>query len=290
VGRLVDAAPPGTDIVVLSDHGFKLQHRLIHLAAWLRAEGYLVEKINSRQRLLQQVRRADIFKLRRHLAHWVLRDKTARFGAAASTALSRVDWQRSQAYTAIGSVFGCVYVNHSLVSDASGLVDELSGRLVSLTDPLSGRRVVERVIGGHEVYHGPFAQNGPDLIVEPAEDYTFGAPSLVAHPTPFTGIDFDLGIPGGHHPEGIVVWIGEGAKGVQGVQANLMDIAPTVLARLGIAIPRHMDGQVLQSFFESTLEPDFRSWEEDEAGSHDDAYSNADEEALRERLAGLGYL
>jgi predicted AlkP superfamily phosphohydrolase/phosphomutase len=290
VGCLVEAAPPDSDVVILSDHGFKLQHRLVHLAPWLRSEGYLVEEISPRQRLLQLARRADVLKLRRHLAHWVLRDKKARFGAAAGTALSRIDWTRSQAFVAIGSVFGCVYLNHDAVADAGGLAQELADRLLALADLRTGRRVVQRVFRGQEVYHGPFAGNGPDLIAEPAEDYTFGAPSLVAHQRPFADIDFELEIPGGHHPDGILIWAGKGAGAQRSHHAELIDVAPTVLARMGVSVPEHMDGRVLGEWFDTPLEADLQAWALAEAEDVDEGYSSEDEEALRERLEGLGYL
>jgi predicted AlkP superfamily phosphohydrolase/phosphomutase len=290
VGRLVEAAPPGTDVVVLSDHGFKLQHRLIHLAPWLRAEGYMVEKVRLRQRLLQLVRRADVFRLRRHLAHWVLRDKRTRFAAAAETALQRIDWARSRAFVAIGSVFGCVYLNRESFSDVEGLQEELRDRLAAMTDPLTGRRVVARVLLGKEVYRGPFAQNGPDLIAEPAEDYTFGAPSLVAHQTPFVDIDFGLEIPGGHHPKGILIWSGAGVQPRDDLGADLMDVAPTVLARMDVPVPDHVDGRVLADLFDPSPAVVLQPWEPGEVGSGGDGFSEEDEEELRRRLAGLGYL
>ncbi len=290
VGRLVEAAPPNTDVIVLSDHGFKLQHRLIHLAPWLRAEGYLVEKISLRQRLLQLIRRMDVLKLRRHLAHWVLRDKKTRFGAAASAALTRIDWTRSRAFVAIGSVFGCVYVNHDIVSDTGALLDELSERLLTLTHPQSGRRVVARVLRGRDVYYGPYASNGPDLVIEPEKDFTFGAPSLVAHRSPFSDIDFELEIPGGHHPDGIFVWNGAGVRPGRDLKADLMDIAPTVMARLNLHVPDHVDGQVLTSLFDPPLEPTFEPWEAGEGTGAEEVYSAEDEEILSKRLSDLGYL
>ncbi len=290
VGCLVKAAPPDTDVIVLSDHGFKLQHRLVHLAPWLRAEGYLVEEISLRQRLLQLARRVDILKLRRHLAHWVLRDKKTRFGAAASTALTRINWTRSRAFVAIGSVFGCIYVNHNIVNNVDDLVDELAAKLLTLTDPRNGRQVVARVLYGRDIYHGDYASNGPDLIVEPAEDYTFGAPSLVAHPSPFTDIDFELEIPGGHHPDGIFVWNGAGVCQRRDLGADLIDLAPTIMARMDLHVPDHVDGQVLTDLFDPPLEPTFRPWETGAETVAKEIYSAKDEEILNKRLTDLGYM
>lgn len=290
VGRLVEAAPPNTDVILVSDHGFKIQHRLIHLAPWLRAQGYLVEDIDARQRLLQALRKADIFKLRRHFAHWVLRGKQARFSAAASNALGRIDWQRSRAYMAIGSVFGCIYINRQNDRDMEGLLSEITEKLSALIDPKTGRKVVTRILRGQEIYHGPLAENGPDLIIEPAEDYAFGAPSLVAHQSPFTDIDFELEIPGGHHPDGILIWSGGNILPKHNLEANLMDIAPTILGRLGIPVPEHMDGRVLVDLFSPPLSFEQQKWNLGDAGEPGAGYSAEDESALQKRLHDLGYL
>lgn len=289
VGRMVAAAPAHTDIVVVSDHGFKLQHRLVHLAPWLRDNGYLIEALTPRQRLMQLLRRADVLKLRRHLAHWVLRGKTKRFGAAAQSAITRIVWAKSRAFTAIGSISGCIYINRDIVDDVDGLKRELADKLKTMTDPQTGRRVVERVLFGDDIYSGPYAVNGPDIIVEPAEDFTFGAPSLIAHQKPFTDIDFELEIPGGHHPEGIFIWAGPGVPAAEHSAANLMDIAPTVLARMGLSVPNHMDGRVLGHLFDTPPEADFYDWMPTSVTSGA-AYSADDEAALTQRLSDLGYL
>jgi predicted AlkP superfamily phosphohydrolase/phosphomutase len=290
VGRLVEVAPPGTDIIVLSDHGFKLQHRLVHLAPWLRTAGYLAEEIRFGQRLLQLARRADLFRLRRHLAHKLLPDKQSRFEVAASSALRRVDWRHTRAYVALGSVFGCVYINQEAVADSDGLLQELTSQLLALTDPQTGRRVVGRVLRGRDVYLGPLAHNGPDLLAEPAEDYTFGAPSLVAHRAPFADIDFELEIPGGHHPDGVLIWHGSGVRAGQNLHADLQDVAPTILARIGVPIPDHMDGQPLSALFESPLAAEYQAWAGSAGARTGEGYSPEEEEALRQRLSDLGYL
>lgn len=290
IGRLVDAVPANTDVVVVSDHGFKLQHRLVHLAPWLRAGGYLVEKISPRQRALQLARRLDVFRLRRRLAHRILPNKQSRFGAAATGALDRIDWDHTRAFVAIGSVFGCVFINHARVPDPESLLAELTGKLQSMTDERDGRKVVDQVLLGSQVYQGPYASFGPDLIAVPADDYTFGAPSLIAHQTPFVDIDFGLEIPGGHHPEGILVWTGEGLHPRSDVKAKLRDIAPTILARLGVPVPDHMDGQPLQEIFTTPLDVEWNVWDFNSTGKQASGGLDRDDEVLQQRLKDLGYL
>ena len=88
--------------------------------------------------------------------------------------------------------------------------------------------------------------------------------------------------------------------------ASILDLAPTLLYLLGLPIPRDMDGRVL----ETMLQPGqlaahpiaFASAPDGGAGSEHDAtaaapdgeqrgkYSEEEEEAVRRRLQGLGYL
>ena len=43
-GETMRHADPGTLLVVLSDHGFRAFHRGVNLNAWLRENGYLVQR------------------------------------------------------------------------------------------------------------------------------------------------------------------------------------------------------------------------------------------------------
>jgi len=72
-----------------------------------------------------------------------------------------------------------------------------------------------------------------------------------------------------------------------------MDLAPTILYAMGVPIPSDMDGRVLTEAFD----PEFRSSVEvqysDELSQRptgEGEYSADDEEEIRERLRGLGYV
>lgn len=290
IGLLVASTPPDTDIVVVSDHGFKLQKRLVHLAPWLRSKGYLVEEVNRGQRLLQYARKYDIFKLRRYFAHWILRDKKARFGKASITSINRINWEHSQAYTAIGSNFGCIYVNYDIVEDVDRFLEDISEELFKLKDPLTGKPVVKCIYRGNEIFQGLHTHNAPDLIAEPATFYAFGAPSIITHENIFTDINFDLETPGGHHPDGIFIWNGPEVIQSNHHFENLMDIAPTILARMQIPIPNYMDGHVLGSLFKTPPNIEIQEWDLNYAYHQEKIFSNDDEDLLSRRLNDLGYL
>jgi len=99
---------------------------------------------------------------------------------------------------------------------------------------------------------------------------------------------------GHHRPDGIVILAGEGIEsGTSLERANIMDLAPTILYAMGVPIPSDMDGRVLTEAFD----PEFRSSVEvqysDELSQRptgEGEYSADDEEEIRERLRGLGYV
>lgn len=115
----------------------------------------------------------------------------------------------------------------------------------SLIDALSavetpaGRPVFEAVLPREAVFHGRATGRAPDVITVPAEfdqflsarvqGEIFGAPSE----------------PWNHKRHGIVALSGEGVDQCDLGDPHLLDVAPTVLATLGVPADQRMDGTVL---------------------------------------------
>ena len=96
---------------------------------------------------------------------------------------------------------------------------------------------------------------------------------------------------GTHRIEGILVAHGPGVQRGQRLNAEIADIAPTILAALGQPVPKDMDGRALVDLFDPPLsvqyEPPVKhSFERTE----DTVYTEEEQEALTRRLADLGYL
>ncbi|MBU3729727.1 MAG: tetratricopeptide repeat protein, partial [Phycisphaerales bacterium] len=99
-----------------------------------------------------------------------------------------------------------------------------------------------------------------------------------------------------HRPTGVLVMSGTGvAAGQPPVTASILDVAPTVLALLGVAVGADFDGRCLSESLEGKPAPDrIESWEgvEGDAGLHpaevrQDPFEAAD--ALKQ-LVDLGYM
>ena len=102
-------------------------------------------------------------------------------------------------------------------------------------------------------------------------------------------------MPGTHRPEGVVALSGSGIIPGRTVQAQLRDIAPSILTWFGLPIPDHVQGEPLACLTgRGWLDHDHRR-----DGSHSLASNHleagfeytAEEQALIEqRLSDLGYL
>ncbi len=136
------------------------------------------------------------------------------------------------------------------------------------------------------------ARAAPDTIVIVLSDHGFftGRARPAEDPS-----DFTTGAPQWHRLHGILVAAGDGIPRGELLQATILDVAPTVLALLGLPVPRDMEGQVLQAL----LPPPVRSHDERRLASYQilprPAHARgqrspvADQERLRE-LAALGYI
>jgi len=141
------------------------------------------------------------------------------------------------------------------------------------------------------------AAASPDTTVILVSDHGFftGEARPAADPS-----DFTMGAPQWHRLYGVVAGAGPGIRAAATIEgATIFDVAPTVLALLGLPIPGDLAGRPIPALLPSGVEPirpepaQLASFEElpraraEEAGRA--ASSEMDEERLRE-LVALGYI
>ena len=152
------------------------------------------------------------------------------------------------------------------------LIDQLSGVLTPNGDPVFGA-----VAPREEYFWGPYVDEAVDIITVPNDFDQFLSAQLV-------GTQFGPPTePWNHKLDGLFVAAGEGIDTDTDLsEAHLFDVAPTIMAALGVPHSDRMDGTVLPVV--------------DEVGTAeypaytDTPASAAGDEAVEERLSDLGYL
>jgi predicted AlkP superfamily phosphohydrolase/phosphomutase len=139
VGETLEHIDDNTTLIVMSDHGFVSWRRAFNLNTWLEENGYLVLKDPSRQ--------------------------------GESEFFANVDWSRTQAY-ALG--LNGLYINlrgrerFGIVprEQRTLIIDEISRRLLRVTDPQTGEPAIAKVYHRDRVYRDTVHRGiGPDMIV-----------------------------------------------------------------------------------------------------------------------------
>jgi predicted AlkP superfamily phosphohydrolase/phosphomutase len=222
VGKALQYCDDETLFIALSDHGFNSFQRGVHLNTWLHDHGFLALKSGVKP------------------------------GEETGDLLRQVDWGKTRAY-ALG--LSGIYLNlkgreeQGIVSldDADSLKAALAHGLTGLTDPgRQGTVAISRALPREAVYHGPYLEEAPDLLVDFAPGYRVSWSSSMG------------GIAHGHFEDNVKKWSGDhiiDPDRVPGVLfmnrpfrtegARLLDLAPTILASLGIPTGPAMEGKAL---------------------------------------------
>lgn len=133
-------------------------------------------------------------------------------------------------------------------AEAAELVEEIRTELLALRHPVSGQPIVDRVVTAEEVFGRDHHPDVPDVIVRFRQDLGL----LDGCESPRVGhvhvpVGSRWGRRSGDHSPRSAVWV-EGAgfpAGGQCEPGSLLDIAPTLLAALGCALPLVLDGRPL---------------------------------------------
>ncbi len=311
LGELLDMVDDGTHVIVVSDHGFGPLEKYIHMNTWLWREGFLHFKSTPITFVKSALFRSgftplNLYRLLRHLrqAGTVVKSIRRRRNRARNLldrcflSFDDIDWARTRAYS-VGNV-GQIFVNlrgrepEGVVEpgrDYDSVLDELEQALHRSRDPWTGQEIVQEVHRREDIYSGPRLEQAPDLFCEPRDWRYAGFGLLQFASNDWLEPPFDR--TGGHRMEGVLLATGPGMRCGYALEgASIVDLAPTILALLGVPIPSDMDGQVLTGLFSDDFQRRLQTRRAAPALEGDNApatLSGEDEEAVRDILKGLGY-
>jgi predicted AlkP superfamily phosphohydrolase/phosphomutase len=263
------AAPTTTEFYVnewLAENGYQARERTV--------EDYLTPLGLTRENALALAKRAGLVDtLAEVVPERVQQLVPQSAGLKRGRKLEAIDLDRTKA---VASGQGPIYVNPRF--DVESVVEELLADLREVHD--AEGPLFTAVHRGEDVYHGPYVDDGPEVVVDMRP-----------------GVHVNDGVGGGqvttapdrwaaeNTPHGIFVASGPGvADRGELDEISILDIAPTVLAGMGSDVPTDMRGEVLDVF---ETDPDVGE-REPIAFRERDRVGDGDEVA--DRLKQLGYM
>jgi predicted AlkP superfamily phosphohydrolase/phosphomutase len=267
LGWFMQNLPKDTNLMIMSDHGFRACYKTFFINKWLLDNGYLKLRDSSKQVEEESADREEVKKSLKQskkvfeIGSWAakLSSKYPKLFKIVRKAYSLVekiapikavpnvsaDPQESLAYAIPSTTSVGIYVNDKSrfevgkvkSSDVKKVRNELIGKINSVKD--NGKKVVSRIITKEQAYSGKEISKAPDFLVE-ADNYCIDA-SLMA------GSVIDKRTTSEHAMNGIFFAYGPDVKKA-GLNAEIIDIAPTILHMFNFPVPRDMDGKVLKIF------------------------------------------
>ena len=310
VAKLRAALPDDTALVVMSDHGAGPRHLAAReLNPWLESLGLLrfEPPRGGWRKAIGALVRGAYARLEkipaRGLKEFLVRVAPGLRDRVRSRLLtSDIDWAHTKAYAdPVGSTIRLNQAGREPDgtlrpgAESEEVLDFISRSLLACTDAATGERAVEAVLRREEAYWGPHVGAAPELTIQwnrrvPVGRLTASAKSAGDFPTgQFRAISGD------HRPEGVLMMAGTGILPGQTLEgASIMDLFPTILRLMGVSIPEGLDGKSLDEALSSDLPPAPGSPPDRPRPGPSDPekprYTVEEEEAVRERLRGLGYI
>jgi predicted AlkP superfamily phosphohydrolase/phosphomutase len=313
VGKLIENAPDDTRIILMSDHGCGPIYGLFALNRWLHEEGLLRLKKGARLRKLKSslvwmplgkiMDKLGLEKefLKGNALSIFLRTKWPILRRQVEESWQIINWPKTKVYGSLGGDSMILLRLNLEGREPDGVIAPgqeekdmkslLKEKLLGLCHPSTGEPMVEKVYEAGEIYSGTSMKFAPDLVgIFRNYEYIAVGKILKKHWLEET-------YSGQHRMEGILVMAGEDLrKGVEIPDCEIIDLAPTILHLMGVAIPSDLDGRVIKE----AIRPEFsrkhpiryRDPQEKRVGKGilDVGRDQKDEQDIVDLLKGLGYI
>jgi predicted AlkP superfamily phosphohydrolase/phosphomutase len=316
-GALIAALPADTTILMMSDHGFGgASDWVIYPNRWLEEKSFLTFRNGCSARWSRCGERLKHWGSA-HFPAWLQRFLYRCAAPLLGRFESRIrhgmtDWSRTEAYFEENPYFPVLRVNlkgrqpHGTVEPGAhyeAVRDRLIGELESWRHPETGARIVEKAYRREEIYSGPHTREAADVIpkwaLHEGYNYSFRLSSKSAAGVWIERLggrqeyaSYFNNKSGSHRDDGIFLACGPDIPAGQRVEtARIIDLAPTILHMLGVAVPADMDGRILNEVVAAeAARTDATPLPAPSVSTDNGAYSAEDERKIAERLQALGYV
>jgi predicted AlkP superfamily phosphohydrolase/phosphomutase len=308
LGDLMDKLDDDTTLIVMSDHGATANtggRSLIR--AFLRNIGVLQmrEPASALDRAKQAAVRARKWGFEYANAYLPKSLKVrlnrllpqARERVFADSFTADVDWSSTKAYSYYWETDPYINV---VGRDPDGIVnpngeydqicDFVIEKLLAARDEKTGEPVAKAVRRKQGLFEGKHYDLAPDLLIDWTENHIIsGIVSRVNGHDEVAHAELRDDTIGSHHPDCTLLLWGRGVVPgvIEGGQASIMDVAPSVLALLGCTVPDDLDGKVLPAL---DVRVETRAALTLASSDPETVYTDEEEAEVEDRLRNLGYL
>jgi len=278
IGEAVRLAGPEARVFLASDHGFGPSNEVFYVNTWLARQGHLAWKDDAPIAPEGYINTEGM--------------KAAAF---------LLDWSRTRAYTLTPGSNG-IYLRPSGDAGAESIDEarraalgrQIADALLEVRNPVTGERVVRKVMTREEAFPGPQSHLAADLTLVMRD---FGFVSVTRSEEI---VKTRREVAGVHHPRGIFIAAGPGIRRGEVVDdLSILDVTPALLHSLGEPVPEEFEGRLPEEVFEPAHAPlvaacaplRARTRAETAAEPAEVAAMDAEGEAtVMDRLRALGYL
>lgn len=240
VGEILDEVDEDDNVFVFSDHGAVYAENRFFLNTWLRDNDFLTQKEEEGNSLIDDLvmKVADVGQrlgLRDLMVYMnnITQDTIDKdFAPNKGKALKSIDFDNSKAFSYMTGVcaYGGIWINDGRFD--KGIVDDKESVKKEIIKELEEREEVVKVHRKEDLYDEG-VEMFPDLVVELDEKYKV---ALGFHPKITTKVGNYM-----HRKEGVLMV----NRDVDNLDAELIDIAPTLLHLHDYPVPDNMDGKVM---------------------------------------------
>ncbi len=293
IGELLGMIDQSEGLVMLaSDHGFGPTPFAVNPNKYLEEWGY-IRRLDPLGRLIRRTRRNLI---------------QARIGDTREMSVKLkqpINWSKTRAMVLLRPIYGALYLNvkgrqpDGCVepgAEYDRIIEDLKERFAQIENPFNGEKVFNRIATPKDLWgvDGPANEVMGDLLLIQKQTYRMSK-SLKKNQLGVTRNDPHSLTASWHYTEGMHILAGRGIRKGTQLTADIIDIAPTLYAWLGLPVPAEVDGRPILDAF--TTPPDVKRESQEcfpatfsERTIIETSASKEEEEALKEQLQNLGYL